>query len=174
MSIKEIREKTGLSQKMFAQKYRIPLQTLKQWESSVDSKSHRNPPEYVEFLLAETIRYSAGDKYRNTNQKSLINEHNSSRKVIHTIRTAKDSQGNARLWMRYIAKQFEDHTPPLSSSELEFLLDGDDLTLSQKCILKSAYQNGSPTNQYIIQLGRKCDTSFATRLIEKSKKNVKQ
>ena len=51
MSVKEIRKKTGLSQREFAEKYQIPLQTLKQWESDEGSSSHRKPPEYVLSLI---------------------------------------------------------------------------------------------------------------------------
>lgn len=50
-SIKEIRAKTNLTQKDFACQFKIPLQTLKQWESNVTSKSHREPPEYVIYML---------------------------------------------------------------------------------------------------------------------------
>jgi transcriptional regulator with XRE-family HTH domain len=55
MDIKEIRHLTCLTQKQFAEKYHIPLQTEKQWESSIGSKSYRKPPEYVLYLLKETV-----------------------------------------------------------------------------------------------------------------------
>ena len=180
MSVKEIRKKTALSQREFAERYRIPLQTLKQWESSEGSSSHRKPPEYVEFLLIEVTQLSNKGEGNCAGEKNIEPETNAvyrkapSNKVIHTIRAAKDSRGVARLWLRYIAKQFEDHTTPLTSSELEYLLECDELTLFQKCALKRAYQSGAPTRQYVIKLGHKCDTSFASKLLERSRMNVKQ
>lgn len=180
MSVKEIRQKTGLSQSKFAERYRIPLQTLKQWESSEGSSSHRKPPEYVEFLLSEVTQLSNKGEGNCASEKNIEPEMNAvyrkvpSDKVIHTIRAARDSRGIARLWLRYIAKQFEDHTTPLTSSELEYLLECDELTLFQKCALKRAYQSGAPTHQYVIKLGHKCDTSFASKLLERSRMNVRQ
>jgi putative transcriptional regulator len=35
MDAKQIREKTGLSQSVFAQRYSIPLATLRQWEQGL-------------------------------------------------------------------------------------------------------------------------------------------
>lgn len=46
MTIKEIREKAGLSQSKFAEKYHIPIGTLQHWEQGV-----RKPPEYVVYML---------------------------------------------------------------------------------------------------------------------------
>lgn len=46
ITIKELRESTGLSQSKFAEKYHIPVGTLQHWEQGV-----RKPPEYVEYLL---------------------------------------------------------------------------------------------------------------------------
>lgn len=51
MSIKEIRKKSGLTQVQLAKKYRIPLQTIKQWESNPQSTSYRKCPAYVEYML---------------------------------------------------------------------------------------------------------------------------
>lgn len=180
MSVKGIRKRSGLTQKQFAERYHIPLQTLKQWESNEGSSSHRKPPEYVEYLLNQ-VTYRSNNKEYDTAMKICAETEatasslpSSSSKVFHTIRVAKDSRGIARLWLRYIAKQFEEHTAPLTASELEFLLECNELTMFQKCALKNAYRNGSPTNQYVVQLGRKCDTSFASKLLERSTNNVKQ
>lgn len=46
MTIKELRESTGLSQSKFAEKYHIPVGTLQHWEQGV-----RKPPEYVVYML---------------------------------------------------------------------------------------------------------------------------
>lgn len=55
MTIKEIRAITGLTQKEFAQKYDIPVQTLKGWESTPDASSHRDCPPYVLKLLERVV-----------------------------------------------------------------------------------------------------------------------
>lgn len=47
MTIKDIRTHTGLSQARFAERFRIPLHTLTNWEQEI-----REPPEYVIYLLA--------------------------------------------------------------------------------------------------------------------------
>lgn len=55
MTIKEIRAITGLTQKEFAKKYDIPVQTIKGWESSPESSSHRDCPTYVLKLLERVV-----------------------------------------------------------------------------------------------------------------------
>ncbi|MBO5598099.1 MAG: helix-turn-helix domain-containing protein [Oribacterium sp.] len=54
-TVKELRAMTGLTQARFAEKYHIPLQTVKQWESSKDSSSYRTPPTYALRLLEQAI-----------------------------------------------------------------------------------------------------------------------
>ena len=48
--IKELRQKTGLSQSQFAKKYHIPLKTLQFWE-----QGRRVPPSYVVWLLRKVV-----------------------------------------------------------------------------------------------------------------------
>lgn len=55
MTIKSIRNSTGLTQKEFAKHYHIPLQTLKQWESDPEKKNYRRPPDYVVHILGRLI-----------------------------------------------------------------------------------------------------------------------
>lgn len=50
MTIKELRESTGLSQAQFAEKFHIPVGTLQHWEQGV-----RKPPEYVLYMLSVLI-----------------------------------------------------------------------------------------------------------------------
>lgn len=57
MTIKEIRQLTGLSQEAFARKYNIPFQTYRTWESDVKSSRHRECPEYVKELLEFKVRH---------------------------------------------------------------------------------------------------------------------
>jgi len=56
MTIKEIRKLTNLKQQEFADKYEIPLGTLKQWESSLDASYHRECPIYVKHLLERVVK----------------------------------------------------------------------------------------------------------------------
>lgn len=48
--VKEIRNKTGLSQKRFAEEYEVPKRTLESWESG-----ERVPPAYVVSLLEKVV-----------------------------------------------------------------------------------------------------------------------
>ena len=48
--IRELRDKTGLTQKKFAERYGIPVSTLRKWEQAESS-----PPDYVLSLLARAL-----------------------------------------------------------------------------------------------------------------------
>lgn len=50
MTVKELRQQTGLTQGEFAARFQIPLRTLQHWESG-----DRMPPDYVVKLLAYRI-----------------------------------------------------------------------------------------------------------------------
>lgn len=50
ITIKELRESTGLSQSKFAEKFHIPIGTLQHWEQGV-----RKPPEYVIYMIEVLI-----------------------------------------------------------------------------------------------------------------------
>lgn len=54
MKIKQLREKTGLSQKQFADKFKIPVSSLRNWE-----QEKRSPPEYLPGMIKEIIRLEA-------------------------------------------------------------------------------------------------------------------
>lgn len=51
LSIKEIRELTGLSQNKFCDRYDIPPRTLQDWEAG-----RRVPADYLVKLLERTVR----------------------------------------------------------------------------------------------------------------------
>ena len=51
MTIKEIRNLTGLSQAAFSKKYQIPARTIQDWGAQ-----KRTPPEYVVTLLDFKVR----------------------------------------------------------------------------------------------------------------------
>ena len=55
MTIKEIRNVTGLSQVDFGKKYDIPLPTIKKWESNINNQNYRECPIYVKKLLERAV-----------------------------------------------------------------------------------------------------------------------
>lgn len=46
MNIKQLREITGLTQKKFGERYKIPLRTVQNWESGTNT-----PPDYIPRLI---------------------------------------------------------------------------------------------------------------------------
>lgn len=56
MTIKEIRELSGLTQAKFGEYYGIPVPTIKKWESSPDTPNHRKCPVYVNKLLEKAVK----------------------------------------------------------------------------------------------------------------------
>ena len=50
MTIKELREKTGLSQSQFADYLEIPVATIRNWE-----QGRRVPPDYVISLIGKVL-----------------------------------------------------------------------------------------------------------------------
>lgn len=61
-AIKKIRDKTGLSQKAFAEKYGLSFRTVQQWEQGVSA-----PPGHVARLLAYAVAMQ--DLYRSDEKK---------------------------------------------------------------------------------------------------------
>ena len=54
MNIKLLRQTTGLNQKEFSERYRIPLRTLQNWETD-SASSARKCPQYVSYLLEKAV-----------------------------------------------------------------------------------------------------------------------
>lgn len=52
MTIKEMREKLGLTQELFSQRYGIPRRTIQNWESG-----KRKPPAYVIEMLENAVKH---------------------------------------------------------------------------------------------------------------------
>lgn len=48
--IKQMREKTGLSQQKFGDMFQIPVSNIRNWEQGV-----AKPPKYVPYMIAEII-----------------------------------------------------------------------------------------------------------------------
>lgn len=55
--IKGIRKSTGLTQRAFAERYHIPLDTLRKWEANL-----RKPPFYVLELLSYRVEKEKEEK----------------------------------------------------------------------------------------------------------------
>lgn len=55
MTIRELRDRTGLSQSGFSRKFGIPVATLQHWEQGVSS-----PPSYVPGLIEKILDYEQG------------------------------------------------------------------------------------------------------------------
>lgn len=70
MTLKEIREYTGLSQSRFSLQYEIPLDTVKSWEAAVDSARYRQCPDYVKKLLL--FRVLSDYSPRGTTREEII------------------------------------------------------------------------------------------------------
>ena len=51
-TIKELRERTGMSRKQFSEHTGIPVRTLEDWEAA-----RRTPPEYIPRLIAYQLKY---------------------------------------------------------------------------------------------------------------------
>lgn len=51
MTMREIRDITGLSVQKFGDKYGIPLRTIQQWE-----RGERKPPNYVIAMLERCVK----------------------------------------------------------------------------------------------------------------------
>ena len=55
-SIKALRSRTGLSQRRFAERYKIPVRTLQQWEQGLQI-----PPKYTVDMLARLVNVDSAD-----------------------------------------------------------------------------------------------------------------
>ena len=155
--MKELRKRTGLTQKAFSEKYNIPLQTIKQWESNVNSSSYRKPPEYVKHLLARLV---AIDFPANVNVKEPASND-------PLVMGARDSAGNMKLWFRYLRKEFENGKCRITEDRLESLLNSSALTNTQKVVLKFATKEGSPTNLYVASLNQPMKSNLLEELRRK-------
>ena len=156
MSIKAIRNETGLTQKGFASKYQIPLQTLKQWESDPGSTSYRNPPDYVVYMLEKLVEHD----FDRRKDRSVSREEN-------LINAAEESRYNAAHWLRYLRKEFEGGTMRLSSEQLMKVLSSDRLTMYQKISLKRAATPETETHNYVVSLNERADTSMLDEIMRK-------
>lgn len=57
ITVKELRAKTGMSQKAFAEYFGIPIRTVQDWE-----QGNRKPPSYVVEMLGRVLDNEYFDK----------------------------------------------------------------------------------------------------------------
>lgn len=157
MEIKEIRRKAGLTQESFAEHYRIPLQTLKQWESSPESKSYRKPPEYVTHMLERLARHDF-----NAGTCPLTRAEN-------LVVAAKLSRDSLRQWLRYLNKEFQDHQLRLTKADIASVLSSGEISMIQKIVFKRAILEGTATNDYVVSLSEKAKTPMVDALVRRTK-----
>lgn len=69
VSIKDLRNATGLSQTKFADAYHIPVKNIQNWEQGA-----RKPPTYLIYLLKRCVEL---DKKSNVFNKNTSKENNS-------------------------------------------------------------------------------------------------
>ena len=156
MTIKNMRKKTGLTQKEFSDKYNIPLQTLKQWESMPGSSSYRTPPAYVLSMISRLIAYDFGFKMAELKGRD-----------DYLIDAAVETRSNARHWFRYLRKEFDKDSTSLSDQELDTVLKSPDLTMFQKISLMRAATPDSPTHRYIVSLNQPANTPMLDEIMRK-------
>lgn len=146
-NIKTLREKSGLTQKAFADRYHIPVQTLKQWESDPNSTSHRTPPDYFVYILGKLFEYERQEYCQI-----------SSGAENSVLRAAEQSKNDAKLWLRYLRKEFIGGRTRLTPEQVAAILNSGKLTMYQRISLLRAIEPGTITNKYVLSLNEPAKT----------------
>ena len=73
----------------------------------------------------------------------------------YMIIAAQHSKNNAQHWFRYLRKDIEKCGKTFTKEEVEALCTNEALTPFQRVSLKAAFEEDSPTRQYIINLNHK-------------------
>jgi len=68
---------------------------------------------------------------------------------------AQHSKNNAQHWFRYLRKDIDKCNVAFTKEDVERLYNNTTLTLFQRVSLKAAFEEGSLTREYIINLNRK-------------------
>ena len=68
VSIKDLRNATGLSQTKFADAYHIPVKNIQNWEQGA-----RKPPSYVIYLLFRCIQFDFPNAFKDNTSKEEKN-----------------------------------------------------------------------------------------------------
>lgn len=154
MEIRDIRTRVGLTQEAFADRYHIPLQTLKQWESSPGSKSYRKPPEYVNYMLECLVGQDFNVRFGPLTR------------VENLTVAAKHSHSCLRQWLRYLGKEFNSHAVRLTEEQVRTLLLSDDISMVQKAAFMMVMEDGTALNRYVTSLEQKARTPMVDILVK--------
>ena len=161
MRVKDIRKTTGLAQRDFAALYRIPLQTLKQWESNPGSTSYREPPDYLPYLLGRLVAHDY-----------LTGAAEPDSRVRGLVAAARESRHNARHWLRYLRKELPGKRPALTPRQIRDVVDSGELTAYQQVSMKRALTDGTPTNRYVRQLDQPARAANLQAVLRKGGPNA--
>ncbi|MBR2215069.1 MAG: hypothetical protein IJ849_04850 [Selenomonadaceae bacterium] len=70
------------------------------------------------------------------------------------LRGAKECRYNARHWLRYLRKAFQNGRPLLSKGEIDVLAGSEELSMFQRISLRQAMTVGTPTHEFVVALDR--------------------
>jgi hypothetical protein len=76
----------------------------------------------------------------------------------YILYAAKDSKGSAQHWFRYLRKHIDKCGFLFTESDVKELCQNKALTSFQRVSLKFAFEEGSPTREYIIRLNQRVDS----------------
>ena len=85
----------------------------------------------------------------------------------YMVIAAKHSKGNARHWFRYLRKDIEKCGILFSKQDVEDLYNNVALTPFQRVSIKAAFEEDSPTRQYIIGLNKQAERNKILAVREK-------
>ena len=80
--------------------------------------------------------------------------------VNYMITAAQHSKGSAGHWFRYLRKDIKKYGTLFTEEDVDELFGNEALTLFQRVSLKAAFEEGSPTQQYIISLNNPANLSM--------------
>ena len=73
----------------------------------------------------------------------------------YIVIAARHSRGSAAYWFRYLRKDIDKCGTMFSQQDLYNLYENSELTSFQRVSIKAAFEDGSPTREYILGLNRK-------------------
>jgi hypothetical protein len=82
-------------------------------------------------------------------------------------KAAQHSKGNCAQWFRYLRKYIDKCGTLFSIEAVKNLYNNEKLSPFQRVSLNAAFQEGSPTRNYIIGLNKKADRNLLLLLREK-------
>lgn len=110
--IKDMRSRTGMTQKSFAGRFGIPLSTLRKWEQGESS-----PPRYVIDLISGALPAADGTRVEITDQDGVVYYYDECRHLIedaagNSIHITEDltavKEQNLRIYIRELFEAFYD------------------------------------------------------------------